>query len=153
MLGRPGPGDLLDLAPLRQRELRRPPAPVPGRQRIETIGVEVVQHVADRSSLVNATLAIAATSMPCADSSTICARRHVTTDPDPRRTIRRSRLPSSSPISRTRTRPAIPGSMHRQPASMPGLINQLPTGKRRRLRRQLCQETAQGCGGKNLPGW
>jgi hypothetical protein len=36
---------------------------------------------------------------------------------------------------------------------MPGLINELPTGKRRRLRRQLCQETAQGCGGKNLPGW
>ena len=31
-----------------------------------------------RSSLVNATLAIAATSMPWADSSTICARRQVT---------------------------------------------------------------------------
>src|SRR5580700_3891988 len=34
-----------------------------------------------RSSLVNATLAIAATSMPWADSSTICARRQVTTRP------------------------------------------------------------------------
>jgi hypothetical protein len=34
---------------------------------------------------VNATLAIAGTSMPWADSSTICARRQVTTDPLPRR--------------------------------------------------------------------
>jgi hypothetical protein len=34
-----------------------------------------------RSSLVNATFAIPATSMPWADSSTICARRQVTTDP------------------------------------------------------------------------
>ena len=36
-----------------------------------------------RSSLVNATFAIAGTSMPCADSSTISARRQVTTDPLP----------------------------------------------------------------------
>jgi hypothetical protein len=57
-----------------------------------------------RSSLVNATFAIARTSMPCADSSTICARRQVTTDPLPRRTIRTSRRPSSSSISRTRRR-------------------------------------------------
>src|SRR5689334_20841906 len=42
--------------------------------------------------------------MPCADSSTICARRQVTTDPLPRRTIRTSRRPSSSSISRTRSR-------------------------------------------------
>ena len=34
-----------------------------------------------RSSLVNATFAIAATPIPCADSSTICARRQVTTRP------------------------------------------------------------------------
>jgi hypothetical protein len=34
---------------------------------------------------VNATFAIAATPMPQADSSTICARRQVTTDPVPRR--------------------------------------------------------------------
>jgi hypothetical protein len=54
-----------------------------------------------RSSLVNATFAIAGTRMPCADSSTICARRQVTTDPLPRRTIRTSRRPSSSSISRT----------------------------------------------------
>jgi hypothetical protein len=33
--------------------------------------------------LVKATLAIAGTSMPWADSSTICARRQVTTDPLP----------------------------------------------------------------------
>jgi hypothetical protein len=57
-----------------------------------------------RSSLVNATFAIAATFMPCADSSTICARRQVTTDPEPRRMIRTSRCPSSSSISRTRSR-------------------------------------------------
>jgi hypothetical protein len=59
-----------------------------------------------RSSLVNATFAIPATSMPWADSSTICARRQVTTDPLSRRTIRTSRRPSSSSISRTRTRSA-----------------------------------------------
>ena len=57
-----------------------------------------------RSSLVNATFAIAGTAIPCADSSTICARRQVTTDPLPRRTIRTSRRPSSSSISRTRKR-------------------------------------------------
>ena len=57
-----------------------------------------------RSSLVNATFAIAATSIPWAGSSTICARRQVTTDPLPRRMIRTSRRPSSSSISRTRTR-------------------------------------------------
>ena len=50
-------------------------------------------------------LAIAGTSIPCADSSTICARRQVTTDPLPRRTIRTSCCPSSSSISRTRSRP------------------------------------------------
>ena len=57
-----------------------------------------------RSSLVKATFAIAGTSMPCADSSTIWARRQVTTDPVPRRTIRSKRRPSSSSISRTRSR-------------------------------------------------
>jgi hypothetical protein len=57
-----------------------------------------------RSSLVKATSAIAGASMPWADSSTICARRQVTTDPEPRRMIRTSRCPSSSSISRTRSR-------------------------------------------------
>jgi hypothetical protein len=61
-----------------------------------------------RSSLVNATFAIAATSMPCAEKSTICARRQVTTDPLPRRTIRTRRRPSSSSISQTRSRSATP---------------------------------------------
>jgi hypothetical protein len=42
--------------------------------------------------------------MPCADSNTIWARRHVTTEPELRRTIRSSRLPSSFEISRTRNR-------------------------------------------------
>jgi hypothetical protein len=44
--------------------------------------------------VVNATCAIRATPIPWADSSTICARRHVTTEPVPRRMIRNSRLPS-----------------------------------------------------------
>ena len=44
-----------------------------------------------RSGLVNATLAICSTSIPCADSSTICARRHVTTDPE-------LRLPNQQPL-------------------------------------------------------
>src|SRR4051794_9659594 len=41
--------------------------------------------------------------MPCAESSTICARRQVTTDPVPRRTMRNSRIPSSLLIGRTCT--------------------------------------------------
>jgi hypothetical protein len=47
VVGRPGLGDLLDLPALRQRELRRVPAPVPGAQRAEPIGVEVADHIAD----------------------------------------------------------------------------------------------------------
>lgn len=50
--------------------------------------------------------------MPCAERSTICARRHVTTDPDVRLTIRNNRLPSSLVISRNSTLAAMnpPGS-------------------------------------------
>jgi hypothetical protein len=44
--------------------------------------------------------------MPCTDNNTICARRHVTTDPDDRRTIRSNRFPSSADTSRTR-RPSL----------------------------------------------
>ncbi|MFB7867915.1 hypothetical protein [Streptomyces sp. NPDC056069] len=55
---------------------------------------------------MNVTSAIFATGMPCADSSTIWARRQVTTDPVPLRMICSSRLPSSSSISRTCTRSA-----------------------------------------------
>ena len=113
VLSRGGLGDLLDLPPLRQREHRRVPAGVPRVQRVKAVGIEVVQHVATRSSLVKASLAIWGTLMRCADHSTICARRQVTTDPDPRRTIRLRRLPSSSLISRTRTGPAIPASVPR----------------------------------------
>jgi len=106
MLGRAGLGDLLDLPALAQGELRRPAAPIPRIQRIEPSALQLRITSRTRSSLVNATFAIPATSMPCADSSTICARRQVTTDPLSRRTIRTSRRPSSSSISRTRTRPA-----------------------------------------------
>src|SRR5215212_48813 len=45
--------------------------------------------------------------MCCAESSTICARRQVTTDPVPRRTMRSSRWPSSLLIGRTCTGWAI----------------------------------------------
>ena len=45
--------------------------------------------------------------MPWADSNTICARRQVTTEPLPRRTIRSSRLPSSGVSSRSTTLAAI----------------------------------------------
>ncbi|WP_308083189.1 hypothetical protein [Streptomyces sp. NK15101] len=55
---------------------------------------------------MNVTSAIFATGMRCADSSTIWARRQVTTEPVLLRMIRSSRLPSSSSISRTRTRSA-----------------------------------------------
>ena len=51
--------------------------------------------------------------MPCADSSTICARRQVTTDPLPRRMIRTRRCPSSSSISRTRSRSVTSQSRRR----------------------------------------
>jgi hypothetical protein len=67
-----------------------------------------------RSSLVNVTSAIFATGIFCADNSTIWARRQVTTDPVPRRTIHNSRRPSSSSISRTCTRSAMLNSVHRQ---------------------------------------
>jgi hypothetical protein len=55
---------------------------------------------------VKVTLATAGTSMPCADSSTIYARRQVTTDPELRRTMRSSRLPSWLVMLPTRTRSA-----------------------------------------------
>jgi hypothetical protein len=45
--------------------------------------------------------------MAWALSNTICARRQVTTDPLPRRTIRGRRMPSSSLIGRMSTRAAI----------------------------------------------
>jgi hypothetical protein len=67
---------------------------------------------------VNATLAIWVMSIPCAESSTICARRHVTTDPEQRRTIRNSRLPSSFANSQIRnpSRTTPPDPDQDQPA-------------------------------------
>jgi hypothetical protein len=70
-----------------------------------------VDDVPNRSALVNVTSAILPGAMPCADSRIICARRQVTTDPVPLRTIRSSRCPSSSSISRTCTRSAMPDSL------------------------------------------
>jgi hypothetical protein len=59
-----------------------------------------------------------ATALPCADSSTICARRQVTTDPLSRRTIRTSRRPSSSSIS--------PPAHARRPAQFEGSARTRP---------------------------
>ena len=102
MLGRTGLGDLLDLPPLAQGELRRAAALYFGYSELNPSALKLRITSRTRSSLVKATFAIAAASMPCADSSTICARRRVTSDPLPRRTIRTSRRPSSSSIPRTR---------------------------------------------------
>src|ERR1700760_2483283 len=59
-----GLGNLLDLPPLAQRELRRMAASVLRVERIEPVGVEVPDHIATRSWLVKATLATASTLMP-----------------------------------------------------------------------------------------
>ena len=92
MLHGPGLGDLLDLPPLAQGELRRRPPLYFGYRELNPSALKLRITSRTRSSLVNATFAIAAASMPWADSSTICARRQVTTDPLPRRTIRTQAL-------------------------------------------------------------
>jgi hypothetical protein len=107
VIGRARQRDLLDPRPLRQAELRWPAAGIARGKGVEAVGVEVVGTSRTRSGLVKVTSAILATGMPCADRSTICARRQVTTEPVPRRTIRSSRLPSSSLIGRTCTRCTI----------------------------------------------
>jgi hypothetical protein len=61
-----------------------------------------VDHVANHVGIGEHDLADPGV-MPWADNNTICARRHGTTDPDVRRTIRSSRLPSSLVISRNAT--------------------------------------------------
>ena len=99
--------DLLDLLTLGQRELRRPTTRVLRCQRVEPVALKLWITSRTRSSEVNAILAIAGTSIACADHNTICARRHLTTDPDPRRTIPRSFIPSAGARSRTCTRSAI----------------------------------------------
>jgi hypothetical protein len=110
VIGRAGQRNLFDPGPLLGGELRGPATGVAGAERVEPVGVEVWITSRTRSGLVKVTFAIAATSMPCADSSTICARRQVTTDPLERRTMRSSRLPSSLLISRTCTRSATSSS-------------------------------------------
>ena len=90
---RAGQGDLLDLLALGQGELRRPATGVLRGQGVEPVVVEVVDApLGPGPREVKATLAIWATSMPWADSSTIWALRHRTTDPDERRTIRSKRV-------------------------------------------------------------
>jgi hypothetical protein len=90
VLYRLGLRDLLDLAVVRHGERARTAVGVLPVQRVETVSGEVVDYVADRSGLVKVTSAVFATGIFCPDNSTICARRPVTTDSLPRRTIRNS---------------------------------------------------------------
>ena len=60
-----------------------------------------------RSSEVKAIRAMAGTSILWADQSTIWALRHRTTEPEPRRTMAKSLLPSILVMSRTATRSAM----------------------------------------------
>jgi hypothetical protein len=64
MLGRLGLGDLLDLPPLDQGEFRRMPALVLRVSELNPSALKFRITSRTRSSLVNATLAIAAASMP-----------------------------------------------------------------------------------------
>ncbi|WSK67007.1 hypothetical protein OG295_01600 [Streptomyces sp. NBC_01276] len=106
VLGRLGLGDLLDLPAFREGEGSRPAAFELRVERREASALKLWITSRTRSGLVNVTSAIFPTDMPCADNSTICARRQVTTEPVPLRMIRSRRLPSSSSISRTCTRSA-----------------------------------------------
>jgi hypothetical protein len=83
---------------------------------------------------VKASFAIWGALIPCADHSTICARRHVTTDPVPGRTIRISRRPSSSLISRTCTLAAIPVRVSRPTGPGKSRLTCREPGKPKRLR-------------------
>jgi hypothetical protein len=100
---------------------------------------------------VKASPVICATLIPCADHGAICTRRHVPTGPgaavhDPPQPVALVIADLAHP-----TRPAIPGACTGQPASMSGLLNELPTGKRLRLRHQLCQENRPGMRRQDLP--
>jgi hypothetical protein len=91
MLGRLGLGDLLDLPALARVNFGGCPPLYFGYNESNPSALKFRITSRTRSSLVKATFAIAGTSMPWAGSSTICARRQVTTDPLPRRMIRTSR--------------------------------------------------------------
>ena len=104
MLSWPGLGELPGLPPLARRELRRPPACVLRVPGAEPVGVEVTDHIADP---------ILAGERHLRDPGHVHAlgrqQHHLRpppghTDPLSRRTIRTSRRPSSSSISRTRRR-------------------------------------------------
>jgi len=145
---------------------RAPPAP-----RRAPSAMKFCRASQAQSSLVNASPVICATLIPGAGHGTIGARRHVPTDPVPRYTIRRSRWPSSSPISRARTRPAIPSSMHwatrqhvrrdqrvaggQMPAAMPPVVMPWRARAARGFRR--VQDGAGGTAvrspGLGRPGW
>jgi hypothetical protein len=83
----------LDLLALGEGERRRPTASVTRVQRVEPVGVEVVDDIAD-PVLVKVTSAIRGAGMPWAASRIMWARRQVTTEPLLRCTMRSSRLPS-----------------------------------------------------------
>jgi hypothetical protein len=88
----------------------------PGRKRQRVVLWARQAKLLDRSALGQGEgrrAAAAVARVQRADSSTIWARRQVTTDPELRRTIRSSRLPSSLLICRTRTRSATLGSSRR----------------------------------------
>lgn len=71
------------LAALGQVEGPRASAFVLRVERLEVVVVAVAGHIPDRSVLMNVASAIFANGIACADSSTICARRHVTPEPVP----------------------------------------------------------------------
>jgi hypothetical protein len=102
---------------------------------VEPIQVEVVQHVADPVGAGEGHLGDHRDVHRLGAEQHHLARRQVTTDPELRRTIRSSRLPSSLVMSRTRTRSAtLPPSTTRcrreSPSGCPQAGDQLftPTG-------------------------
>jgi hypothetical protein len=81
MLGRLRLGDLLDLRRCGTVNFGGRPPRYLGYSEPNPSALKLRITSRTRSSLVKATFAMAATSMPWADSGTICARRQVTTDP------------------------------------------------------------------------
>jgi hypothetical protein len=98
----PAESDLLDFPALGQGKGRGSAPAYLGTSESNPSSLKLWITARTRSGEVKATWAIWATSMPWAESRTIWALRHVTTDPEDRLTIRNRRLPSSLLISRTR---------------------------------------------------